>query len=443
MYDTTPTYNLKAVVQRTGVKPDTLRVWERRYGLPKPHRKPSGHRLYSEYDIAVVEWLRARLEEGMRISEAVSLWQQIEREGNDPLHVMPVHRFDAQPPVRRPAGHSQLDASVQAWLDAVLNFDEQNAEAVLTEAFALYPPETVVLQLIRPALHEIGERWYRGEVSVQQEHFASALVSRRLSAMMATMPPPWEPGSLLLACAPDELHSLPLLMLAFLLRRHGVATVYLGANVPADRLMQTYERVRPRLVVLTAQHLTTAARLADVAELLASRNVVVAYGGRIFAQEPLARRFIRGLFLGESMESALAHLLDWVRHTPALPNVPALPPTYREAWHHFRAQQPFIAADVIRALQADEHMRALPISALQSAVYFLGGDLEAVLRLGDVQILGSELEWVETLLVYHNIPRDALYHFLRMYQQAAQHHLDERGQIVIEWLQKVVHALAA
>ena len=44
----TPTYNLKAVVQETGLKPDTLRAWERRYGLPEPQRTESRHRLYSQ-----------------------------------------------------------------------------------------------------------------------------------------------------------------------------------------------------------------------------------------------------------------------------------------------------------------------------------------------------------------------------------------------------------
>ena len=40
-----PYFNLKAVVQQTGLKPDTLRAWERRYGLPTPQRSSGGHRL--------------------------------------------------------------------------------------------------------------------------------------------------------------------------------------------------------------------------------------------------------------------------------------------------------------------------------------------------------------------------------------------------------------
>ena len=68
-----PTFNLKVVVQETGLKPDTLRAWERRYGLPQPHRTPGGHRLYSQRDIDTLKWLVARQNEGMSISRAVKL----------------------------------------------------------------------------------------------------------------------------------------------------------------------------------------------------------------------------------------------------------------------------------------------------------------------------------------------------------------------------------
>ena len=77
--DDTPVYNLKAVVLETGLKPDTLRAWERRYGLPTPNRSDGGHRLYSERDIQVLKWLVARQQAGLSISRAAELWQRSER----------------------------------------------------------------------------------------------------------------------------------------------------------------------------------------------------------------------------------------------------------------------------------------------------------------------------------------------------------------------------
>jgi MerR family transcriptional regulator, light-induced transcriptional regulator len=81
----TPTFNLKAVTQETGINPDTLRAWERRYGLPQPERTAGGHRIYSQHDIALLKWLLARQEEGLSISRAVDLWRKLKTEGQDPL----------------------------------------------------------------------------------------------------------------------------------------------------------------------------------------------------------------------------------------------------------------------------------------------------------------------------------------------------------------------
>jgi hypothetical protein len=78
-----PTFNMKVVAQETGLTPDTLRAWERRYGLPSPERTKGGHRLYSQYEIDVLKWLVARQDEGLSISKAVDLWHQLEDKGDD------------------------------------------------------------------------------------------------------------------------------------------------------------------------------------------------------------------------------------------------------------------------------------------------------------------------------------------------------------------------
>src|SRR3982750_3010783 len=65
--------NIAALAQRTGVAPDTLRKWEQRYSILQPTRTAGGQRRYSERDVARVQWLRARLDQGYRIGEAAEL----------------------------------------------------------------------------------------------------------------------------------------------------------------------------------------------------------------------------------------------------------------------------------------------------------------------------------------------------------------------------------
>ena len=68
-----PAFNLKAVVRETGLKPDTIRAWERRYGVLSPGRSNGGYRLYSERDIATLRWLKNQVDAGVSISRAVAL----------------------------------------------------------------------------------------------------------------------------------------------------------------------------------------------------------------------------------------------------------------------------------------------------------------------------------------------------------------------------------
>ena len=71
--DNRPIYNIKAVTEATGLPAATLRAWERRYGALSPGRTQSGYRLYSARDIAVLRWLKARIDEGVSISQAITL----------------------------------------------------------------------------------------------------------------------------------------------------------------------------------------------------------------------------------------------------------------------------------------------------------------------------------------------------------------------------------
>jgi DNA-binding transcriptional MerR regulator len=265
----TPTFNMKAVVQETGLKPDTLRAWERRYGLPMPERTEGKHRLYSQRDIDTLKWLIARQQEGLSISHAVELYHRLEAEGQDPLLVsgQQVSKTDTLPRTAVKSG-ANLDDIREAWLAACANYDEALADNILAEAFAIYPPEQVCFQILGRGLHEIGEGWYEGSITVQQEHFASELAMRRLEAMVAANPQPTRPGRIIVGCPAGEEHTFGPLLTTLILRRRGWDVLYLGANVPLDRLETTLESTRPHLVIFIAQQLNTAASLLRVARML-------------------------------------------------------------------------------------------------------------------------------------------------------------------------------
>ena len=439
--DDTPTYNLKAVVRETGLKPDTLRAWERRYGVPDPDRTGGGHRLYSQQDINTLKWLLARQNEGMSISRAVSLWRSLRAEGQDPFHTHPLSHNNHEPPrVVVPAlpaaevGHTVAELR-RGWVEACVAFDEQRAEMILNQAFAYFSPEIVCFELLQKGLVDIGNGWYSGAISVQQEHFASALAMRRLDALLAATPAPTRLGRLIIGCPPGEAHTFSPLLLAFLMRRRGWHVIYLGADVPTQRLQATIEWTRPNLVVFSAQLLDTAASLLDTAYFLQSIDVPLAFGGKVFNHIPALRQRIPGHFLGEELNQVPA-VIEQLLVQPA-PPPPAEEPSalYRTSYTYFRENAGLIETQLWQDYRPQQ---ANMVDVADVGVYLTRNILSA-LKLGDLHYIDDNLHWIEGMLSNHNIPSQALVEFLQAYHRAAAQHLrGPAGRLVLDWLARAV-----
>lgn len=429
-----PTYNLKVVLQETGIKPDTLRAWERRYGLPVPERTPGGHRLYSQYDIEIIKWLQARQVEGLRINRAVDLWNSMLDSGQDPLLALPIEEPKTSAIAGDLVSGETLDEIKNNWITACMAFDEPTAEAILAQAFARYPLETVCLEVLRRGLSEIGSLWYSGESTVQQEHFASALAIRRLDALLAAAPPPTRKGRILIGCPPDEDHIFSPLMVTLFLRYRGYDVIYLGADVPLSQLDKTVTKTQPDLVVLTAQQLTTAATLYEISQALKKQRVPLGFGGLIFNLLPGLRDRIPGHFLGETLEQAVQEIERLTAQKVDSPDVESIPGIYHDAYKQFTQKQPLVEAYLWEEFQNN----GMQEHHLEIANQFLGNDIQAGLILGDMEFLASEMDWIKSLLENHNIPSDVLPHYLALYKQALESNLSEAGQPIIDWLDRMI-----
>ena len=435
--DRTPTYNLKAVVQETGLKPDTLRAWERRYGIPEPDRSGGGHRLYSQHDINTLKWLLARQDEGLSISRAVALWHSLTDEGRDPLHVYPVQPSPEPVAAYAPATvemGSAIAGLRQAWIDACLAFDERRAETILNQAFSYYSPEDVCFDLLQKGLVEIGDGWYEGRVSVQQEHFTSALAMRRLDSLLAATPPPTRSGRILVGCPPGESHTFSPMMVTLLLRRRGWDVIYLGADVPTNRLQATIDRTQPDLVVFSAHLLDTAASLLDVAYYLRDIDLSLGYSGYAFGVLPELSRRIPGHFLGFDLRQTPQLIENIILNRPSAPPVEPVAEAYQQAWAYFRERSGLIEAHIWHEMAS-----SAAISGMAEANRRLTGNILSALKLGDLDFIGPNLQWLEGMMINHNLPPTVLCSFLKAYHSAAAQHLDApAGEPIVNWLAKVV-----
>lgn len=306
-YDDTPIYTIKTVVHETGIAPATLRAWERRYGCLAPGRSEGGYRLYSERDIALLRWLKQQVDAGVSISRAVALLEL--QRGRDGGMELPAQMSSA------PAVEGIRPANVIAdeLLGALLAFKEDAAEQLLSEAYALYSLDTVAEEIITPALVEIGERWHRGEASIVQEHFATAYVRRRLTALFQAYEQPASGPLAVTGSAPSEWHDIGILLVSIALKRHGWRVIFLGQNVPAERFIDHIRNLRPALICLSAATQENAKGLQAVYNSIIAEPLPrprLALGGRAFSLHPeLAAAFPEALIVANPRE-LIAHLVN-------------------------------------------------------------------------------------------------------------------------------------
>jgi methanogenic corrinoid protein MtbC1 len=217
--------------RRSGVSPELLRAWERRYRLLEPTRSAGGLRLYSPADVQRVQTMQHYLAEGLAAAEAAAL---------------------ATSPLVEEATASLAPAAARRELDAALSaFDEARAHGILDELLGATTLDSILSDVVVPYLHELGDRWERGEASVAQEHFATSVLRGRLLGLARG----WDRGlgpRVLLACAPGEWHDLGLLAFGLALRARGFRIFYLGADTPIDSVAGAAAAVKPDFVVVSA-----------------------------------------------------------------------------------------------------------------------------------------------------------------------------------------------
>jgi DNA-binding transcriptional MerR regulator len=261
--DDTAHLRIGALSKRVGVSPELLRAWERRYGLLRPIRSPGGFRLYSGADEARVQAMQRHLEAGLSAAEASR------------LAVAEADRVPAEPE----PGRARLTESAAALEAALARFDEPAAHVALDRLFASFRLQTVLRDVVLPYLAALGRRWERGEATVAQEHFASNLLRGRLLGLARGWADAAGPRAVL-ACAPGELHDLPLISFGLALAARGWSITYLGADTPIATIRETVVRLERPLVVISA---VSADRLlavqGELTELSADLRVALAGAG--------------------------------------------------------------------------------------------------------------------------------------------------------------------
>jgi DNA-binding transcriptional MerR regulator len=230
-----PRFPIRAVSKLTRIPVDTLRAWERRYGVVEPERDERG-RVYSEADVERLRLLRRAVDAGHAIGRVASL-------APDDLRALLAEPADSPPTA---AGSADLSVL----LDAIHRFDAGSFRRELSRLAAILPLPALCRDVALPLLHLVGEAWHAGKLGIAQEHMASAEIRSLLGALARLHQIRRRGPALVFATPPGEQHEIGLLAAAVLAADAGLGVLYLGTNVPPADLVAAASRVAATAVVL-------------------------------------------------------------------------------------------------------------------------------------------------------------------------------------------------
>ena len=256
-----------AAARRLGVAVTTLRSWHLRYGLGPSGHARGRHRRYTPTDLTRLELMQRLVAQGVPPKEAAR-WA--------------VHAPAAVAAPRRDGGPGlalgRAEAAARGLARAALRLDSATVRRIVADAVRTRGVVETWDRVVCPVLVALGERAADTGRLVEVEHLVSGCVSAVFAAL--PHPPATQPVGILLACADEEQHSLPIEALAAALAAAGVPCRTLGARVPPVALSEAVRRTGPRAVLLWS-HAPGTARPTQVSALLTHprRPTVVAVGG--------------------------------------------------------------------------------------------------------------------------------------------------------------------
>jgi DNA-binding transcriptional MerR regulator len=230
--DRTALLSIGALSASTGIPADTLRTWKRRYGFPKPQRRPSGHRVYPLEAVPRLRRIARALARGHRAAQVVPASERTLEALLEDLGPAP------QPPTP-PAGRrrpSAAAAEVAALVAAARAFDGERLTEAWQVDWARLGPLEFVQRRAAPFLVAVGDAWAAGELDVRHEHFASAALGDFLRTIRLPHDDRATGPLVALSTLPGERHVGGLQMAALVFAVAGWRVLYLGAETPADQL---------------------------------------------------------------------------------------------------------------------------------------------------------------------------------------------------------------
>jgi DNA-binding transcriptional MerR regulator len=214
-------FSIKDIEMLSGIKAHTFRIWEQRHGLCFCKRKDSKHRYYDNEDLKAVLRIAYLYHKGYKISKIASL-------SSEEIIALSLSNID----------ESNYDFSIHQLIEANIDFDQPRFERILQQAISRFGIEKSINRVFYPFMERVGLLWVTEHLIPAQEHFSSSLIQQKIIVAIDKLASviTHHNDSVLIFAPEGELHEIPLLVALYQFKKHGVKTVYFGANVTLKEL---------------------------------------------------------------------------------------------------------------------------------------------------------------------------------------------------------------
>jgi DNA-binding transcriptional MerR regulator len=206
----------------SGIKAQTLRVWEQRYGILIPERKESKHRVYSNEDLKQILCIAHLNRSGLKISKIAGL--------SKADFARLISAEDSYQP--------DYEKLIRQFISAAIDFNEEQFNKIYQSAYTIIDFEKIVLNIFYPILMQAGKCWMTDEMIPSQEHFLSEMISSKIELEIQQLKKVRSGPVTLLFLPKGEYHRIPLLFITYLLKKNHKRAVNLGGDVSLEVIQE-------------------------------------------------------------------------------------------------------------------------------------------------------------------------------------------------------------
>ena len=309
-------WSIADVERETGLGKDTLRVWERRYGFPQPHRGAGGERVYPEVQVQRLRLIKRLMDAGQRPGKIVALSLPELQLRLDALAQV------AQAATGLPQDEEAHPDLADPWIDWLSRDQTAQIKQTLQQEIYRSGLGYVVDAVVAPLCGRVGVAWMRGDISVYQEHlFTETLQSvlrEAIAAVDATLQGRHQAPRVLLTTTPGEMHGLGLLMAECHLAMESCERFVLGTSTPISDIVEAVRSLQVDVLALSfsayASRKDVLDNLQQLRDQLPSQTQIWAGGA---AASTSGHLLPEGVQLMHKAADVLTQVKHWRQQNPA------------------------------------------------------------------------------------------------------------------------------